>query len=275
MGKVLTAAEVTKFRQNGWLAPMRAISAAEAGAALDRIEAFEKQYGRAGNDLLRLRSHIVLPWVAALGRRKEILDVVEDIIGPNIRLLVSSIFSKAAQSPSFVSWHQDSSPLGLTPHESLTAWVAFSESTTANGCLRVLPGSHLGEDRTHVDTYDKDNLLGRGQAIADIDEKQAVNVELEPGQFSIHHERTAHGSGPNTTSRRRVGFSFFYIPTHVRSVGRGRRPSLLVRGVDTYGYWVDEIEPQAEMEPEALASLETMLGRYRDSAAARGKQDAG
>ena len=52
-----------------------------------------------------------------------------------------------------------------------------------------------------------------------------------PGEFSLHHERTAHASEPNRSADRRIGFAFFYIPTHVRST-IGRRQATLVRGVD-------------------------------------------
>ncbi len=263
MGKALSETEIQQFRSEGWLAPYRAMETADARRCFDKIESFEEEYGRQANVLLRLKSHIVLPWIAELARKKEILDVVEDLIGPNIRLFASSIFSKAGLSRSYVSWHQDSAYFGLTPHEEITAWVAFSESNVANGCLRVLPGSHLGDNRAHIETFAKDNMLGRGQTITEIDEARAVNLELKAGEFSVHHEKMAHSSRVNTTPDRRIGFAFFYIPTHVRSVSH-RQSSLLVRGVDTHGHWDDDIEPKAEMEPRALASLEAILHGYRD-----------
>ncbi len=266
MGNVLSEDEVALFHKQGFLAPLRALGAIEAGDCFERIRAFEKQYGRGGNEFLRLKSHRLLPWIANLAQREEILDAVEDLIGSNIRLCVSSIFSKEGSSPAFVSWHQDSGSSGLTPHDSVTVWVAFTESTVANGCLKVLPGTHLGADHAHQDTYAEDNLLARGQTIVDIDDRKAVHLELQPGQFSIHHEKTIHGSGLNTTPHRRIGFSFVYVPPHVRPVGERRRASLLVRGTDNFGYWDDESVPQAEMEPTAVASLERMLNRYRETA---------
>lgn len=263
MSHALSQAQVEQFRSQGWLAPFRVMEASEARRCFDRIESFEEQYGRQANALLRLKSHIVLPWIAEIARKKEILDVVQDLIGPNIRLFASSIFSKAGNSRSYVSWHQDSAYFGLAPHKEVTVWVAFSESNVANGCLRVLPGSHLGDNRVHHETFAKDNMLGRGQTIMDIDEDKAVNLELTAGEFSVHHEKMAHSSRINTTPHRRIGFAFFYIPTDVRSVN-GRQTSLLVRGVDTHGHWDEDIEPKTEMEPEALASLEAILHGYRD-----------
>ena len=74
------------------------------------------------------------------------------------------------QSPGFVSWHQDATYWGLSEPDVVTAWVAFTESTPANGNMRVIPGSHRAPV-AHVDTFHPDNLLSRGQEITvEVDE---------------------------------------------------------------------------------------------------------
>ncbi len=120
--------------------------------------------------MLRIKAHLVAPFISEIARTPAILDVVEDLIGPDIRLYLSALWAKKANDPKFVSWHQDSTYFGLHPHEEVTVWVALTPSTVESGCIRVLPGSHLQPDMQHVETRDPQNLLSRGQAIMGIDE---------------------------------------------------------------------------------------------------------
>ena len=139
----------------------------------------------------------------------KVLDVVEDLIGPNIYALSSRFWMKPGQDGSFVSWHQDSAYFGLEPNELVTVWLALTDSTPENGCVRVIPGTHEGEIYSHVETYDDKNLLARGQSIEDIDDSDAVDLVLKAGQFSCHHERIVHGSDVNDTDRMRIGVGIF------------------------------------------------------------------
>ena len=185
------------------------------------------------------------------------------MIGPNILLFGASIFAKDARDPRYVSWHQDSAYFGLDPHEEVTAWVGFTDSTIERGCLKVMPRTHLGPDLHHVETFAQDNMLAKGQSIEGLDEAQAVHLELSAGEFSLHHERTAHASEPNRSDDRRIGFAFFYIPTHVRST-LGRRRATLVRGVDEYGHWDADNEPRSDLDPLSMAQLAATWGEYKD-----------
>jgi ectoine hydroxylase-related dioxygenase (phytanoyl-CoA dioxygenase family) len=180
-------------------------------------------------------------------------------------LFGASIFAKGPNDRRYVSWHQDSAYFGLTPHREVTAWVAFTDSTPENGCLRVVPRTHLGPDLTHEETYAADNMLARGQTIRTIDESDAVDICLSAGQFSLHHERTAHGSASNRTNDRRIGLAFFYIPTEVAST-LGRRTAVLVRGVDAYRHWDSDPLPTRDLDPPAFAALKGAWGQYRDGA---------
>lgn len=263
MGKLLSEAQVRQFREEGYVAPFRAVSRAEAGEYRRRVEAYEASAGHDANVTLKIKGHLAFPWLVELGRNPALLDAVEDLIGPDILLFGASIFAKGARDPRFVSWHQDSAYFGLTPHHEVTAWVAFTESRPESGCLRVLPRSHLGPDMVHVETYAPDNMLGRGQTIEGLDAASAVDLVLEPGEFSLHHERTAHHSLANSSGDRRIGFAFFYIPTSVRST-IGRRTALLVRGEDRYGHWDPEVLPRHDLDPAAFALLRSVWGQYKD-----------
>lgn len=263
MGKSLTDAQVAQFKTEGWFAARRAISAEDADQCRRKIEAYEAKVGASANRTLKIKGHLAMPWVVELGRNPRILDAVEDLIGPDILLFGASIFAKEGNDRAYVSWHQDSAYFGLDPHEEVTAWVAFTPSNATNGALQVLPRTHLGPDLHHVETYAPDNMLARGQSIQIADESTAVTLELEPGEFSLHHERMAHGSKTNKTTERRIGFAFFYIPTHVRST-IGRRTATLVRGVDHFGHWDPDPLPRYDLDPVAYAAMRAAWGQYRD-----------
>jgi non-haem Fe2+, alpha-ketoglutarate-dependent halogenase len=251
--KSLSADAVRHYRDIGYYAPVRALSTAEAAATRDRLEAYE-QHSSGLKGPLRHKTHLLFTWLNDLIRHPAILDPVEDLIGPNILCWGTSFFIKDAHDPSFVSWHQDSTYWGLEPPDIVTAWIAISESTLANGAMRVIPGSHLNDQIPHRDTFACDNLLSRGQEVAvEVDGSGAVDLELRPGQMSLHHVRLIHGSEPNPSSRRRIGFAIRYLPTHVRQTVGERDFATLVRGVDTYGHFEPEQRPDADMSGAARA----------------------
>src|SRR4249919_1890328 len=251
--KVLTPAQVDAFGRNGYHFPVHALSADEALAYRRRLELSEATLGGPMRGTLRSKPHLILTWANELMRHPAILDAVEDILGPNLLVWSSSFFIKEARDPSYVSWHQDSTYWGLSHPDVVTAWVALSVSIVENGCMRVIPGSHLKDQLPHQDTFAENNLLTRGQeAMVEVDEADAVDVELQPGEFSLHHVRLVHGSEPNNASYRRIGYAIRYVPTYVRQTVGPRDWATLVRGVDTYNYFDLEPAPKTDLDPEAV-----------------------
>jgi hypothetical protein len=263
MGRILSTGQVEQFGAEGYVHSFRAVSAAQAAEYARRIEAYEAQAGHDANRTLKIKGYLAFPWLVDLGRSAAILDAVEDLIGPDIMLFGASIFAKNGGDGRYVSWHQDSAYFGLDPHQEVTAWVAFTESSIEKGCLKVMPRTHLGPDLRHVETYAKDNMLAKGQSIEGLEESKAVSMELAAGEFSLHHERTAHASGPNRGRERRIGFAFFYIPTSVRSV-LGRRQATLVRGTDRFGHWDADHLPRHDLDPVSMKQLTAAWGQYKD-----------
>jgi phytanoyl-CoA dioxygenase PhyH len=262
MARLLSESDLASFRREGYLYPLRGLSEGEAGKTLAALEEFERQHGGFGKRL-RFKAHLRLGALMDVARNPTILDAVEDLIGANILLFTSTLWPKDGKDGRFVSWHQDSAYFGLEPHEEVTAWVAFTASNRENGCVRVMPGSHIGPDYSHDETHEPNNLLIRGQTIRGLDEAKAVNLELRPGEFSLHQERTVHGSLPNPSSARRIGYALFFIPTHVRST-LGRRSALLVRGRDDYGYWNLDPVPRFDDDPLIDAFIRQTFQQYRD-----------
>jgi non-haem Fe2+, alpha-ketoglutarate-dependent halogenase len=249
----LSPEAVRQYHDHGYYAPVTVLSAAEAAAVRRHLEEYEARSGGLKGPL-RHKSHLLFTWLDELIRTPRILDAVEDLIGPNILCWGTSFFIKDAHDPSYVSWHQDSTYWGLEPPDIVTAWVAISESRAENGAMRVIPGSHKKDQLPHRDTFASNNLLSRGQEIeVDVDEREAVMLELEPGQMSLHHVRLIHGSDPNPSGKRRIGFAIRYLPTYVRQVVGNHDSATLVRGVDTHHNFEPERRPDADMSPAAQA----------------------
>lgn len=258
----LSEAAVRHYRELGYCAPVAALSSAEAAALCRRLETFEGDAGALSGSL-RHKSHLLFTWLNDLIRHPRILDAVEDIIGPDILCWGSSFFIKEKRDPSYVSWHQDSTYWGLEPPDVVTAWVAFTDSTAANGAMRVIPASHQLDQVPHRDTFAPGNLLSRGQEImVDVSERQAAMLELAAGEMSLHHVRLIHGSDPNPSDDRRIGFAIRYIPTYVRQVAGSHDCATLVRGVDIHHHFEDEQRPQADMSPEARAYHAAITGAH-------------
>ena len=170
-------------------------------------------------------------------------------------------FIKEAHSPDFVSWHQDSTYWGLNKPEVVSVWLALTPSNISNGAMEVIPGTHKLDQVPHRDTFEKHNLLTRGQEVmVDVDPTQAVRITLEPGEMSLHHVRLIHGSPPNPSMDRRIGFTIRYIPTSVRQL-EGDDSATLVRGIDAVGAFAHEPQPTRDMDPAALALHQQITAR--------------
>lgn len=260
MGKKLNEHQLGEYQQRGFLYPLPVLSESETGSLRGKLEELEtREEGRLPAHLNR-KPHLLLTWLNELIRDPRILDPVEDILGPNILCWGSGFFIKNAHDPARVTWHQDATYWGLSKPDVVTAWVAFSPSTHANGCMRVVPGTHTLQQLPHHDTFAPDNLLSRGQEIAvEVDESKAVDIELAPGQMSLHHVLLVHGSEPNHSAGRRIGFAIRYLPTYVEQTASGVDSATLVRGSDSYGHFRHEPSPRSDFDPDALAFHAEMM----------------
>ena len=263
--RALSPAAVARYRRDGFYFPMRVLSAHEAAGYRARLEAVERERGGPLGGELRHKGHLLFTWLDALIRHPRILDAVEDVLGRNLLCWSSSFFIKEARDPAFVSWHQDSTYWGLSEPDVVTAWVAFSESSVESGAMRMIPGTHT-EQVPHRETLAPDNLLSRGQEVmVEVDEARAVDVVLHPGEMSLHHVRMFHGSPPNRSADRRIGYAIRYVPTHVRQIAAGPRDTAtLVRGLDAYHHFDLEEPPAADLEPAARARHAAIMKRQAE-----------
>jgi chlorinating enzyme len=256
----------TRYLSDGYVCPLPAIGAARAAALRSRLEAFEASAGDTLGRLpgqMRAKSHLLFPWLADLVRDPAVLDAVEAIIGPDILVYHLTCWLKEPGDESFVSWHQDGTYFYLDPAEHVTAWVALSDSNGASGCVQVIPGSHTWGQQSHTAHVDANNLLSNGQTIErELDESQAVSLELLPGQMSLHHTHIVHRSAANTGDDRRLGIGISYIPTRVRYLGDHRVSASLVRGEDRFGHFDPEPRPREALHPDAVAFHAEACARF-------------
>ena len=253
MPKMLSQQQIDRFWKDGCVFPVRVMSEADALEIRARLEAFEKQADGPLKGDLRHKSHLLFSWLGDLVRNNNIVDAIEDLYGPDLLCWTTNFFIKEANNPAFVSWHQDSTYWGLDKPDVVTAWVAFTPSNKANGAMGFIPGTHTRDQIPHRDTFAKNNLLTRGQEVAvDVNESEAVTIELQPGEMSLHHVRLVHGSPPNPSNDRRIGFAIRYIPTSVAQVA-GDDSATLVRGIDRFNHFQDEPRPATDMDPAFVA----------------------
>ncbi|MFF3404375.1 phytanoyl-CoA dioxygenase family protein [Streptomyces sp. NPDC002659] len=167
-------------------------------------------------------------------------DIAETFLGPGLACFTAHYICKPPHDGRAVLWHQDGAYWKLDPMEALTVWLAVDESTTENGCLRMIPGSHRIPIHPPVARTDTPNMLQSatepGLVEEWIDRAGVVDIELAPGDVSIHHPNLLHYSEPNTSPKRRCGLDIGYMSTSTRISNDGLYlDPILVRGAPVDG----------------------------------------
>ena len=250
MPKVLTDAQIRSFEEDGCLTPVRAMSAERARELRERFESVEARFAP---DIkkMKTKSHLLCPWVMDIAEDREILDVFEDLIGPDMRCWSMAWRVKSADGQTFAGWHQDS--YYGAPVPVVLGALALSECGSRQGCLRGIPGSHKWGILKHDESADPRSILARGQFIVDeFDESKAVDFALQPGEMAMFHNSLVHGSAGNFGPDRRFLLLVEMVPTWAKP--RMRQTAMLVRGVDRHGQFDDEARPDGEFTETALAN---------------------
>lgn len=259
----LTPDQIEQYQQNGFVFPIQVIDADQAEKWRGELEALEAEWldrdlPQPFNTYKRVNSHVVMPLAYEIGSYPAILDAVEGVLGPDVMIYAVEFFIKEPKTTAIVSMHQDLTYWGLGATEGLTtAWLALSPATKASGCMDFVGGSHKNEILPHEDTFSDNNLLSRGQEVrVDVAEEDKTAIVLAPGQMSLHHGLTIHGSGPNTSDDRRIGAVVRYVrPDVMQQVGETDH-AVLVRGEDRYGNFQPVPKPTSPFSPESLEIYE-------------------
>ena len=250
----LSATQVEQFKRKGYVFPLDILDGKKSADLRRRLEAYEATQGGKLAPGQRAKSHLIFKWLDDLIRDPRILDPIEQLIGPDILCWNTIFWIKDVGSESFVSWHQDTRYWGLSSPDVITAWLALSPASVESGCMRVMPYTHREEVMPHEDRYHNDNMLTRGQEIAEgIDDKKAVYMPLKTGQVSFHNYRLAHSSGPNRAPDRRIGISMHFMPPDTEQIVGDWDSAALVRGEDKYGNFAPTPVPAKDFDPDAMA----------------------
>ena len=264
--KTLSNEQVAAFRRSGFLFPFAMLGEDEIQTCLAALGRYEDWLGcplPEAERKWRTMPYALLPWFNALARDPRVLDVIEDLIGPDILVWTGAFWVKEPESPGIAAWHQDNAYFGLEPSEQVCAWLALTDSDTEAGCMDVLPWRGAPRVMHHAPRRVAASISRSNQTVVEpFDESGRVAMELKAGSFSIHHGLCMHGSDPNRAQQRRIGLGFNYIPAHVRATASIRMAAMFVRGQDKWGHF-DLVEPPAdELDPAGLALHEDIMSRY-------------
>jgi non-heme Fe2+,alpha-ketoglutarate-dependent halogenase len=237
------------YHRCGVLFPLQVIdeaAALERGARyLDYWKSFDaalKAAPREEQSFIYEQTHLVLPWVGELVCQPEVLDVAEQILGPDLVLWLTQWFVKLPGATGIanglIDWHQDEAYWGFDEALVVTAWIALSTVTADNGAMKVIRGSHAGPLLEYEEgVTGSGNVLSRGQRIVGVESSQAIDVCLRPGQMSVHHPRMVHASSPNRSTVPRINLVARFAVPSIDQQGPNPPEGVLVRGADRYGIW--------------------------------------
>jgi hypothetical protein len=248
--------EIERYRREGWVVPRFRLPPARVALMVDALETLLRQNpgvrpeklvsahieGDNGEGVRGSRAFL------DLARDPEIVELVSGVLGEDVILWGCHVFCKPAVEGYETPWHQDGHYWPIRPLANCTVWVALEPSTIENGCLRVIPRSHA-EQRLHEHLHEDRTDLTLNQRLAHVDEAAAVDIELQPGEMSLHDVYMIHGARANTSGKRRTGAALRYMPsTSVFErnlnpvdgqsgvpVNFARRPLWLVKGRDRSG----------------------------------------
>ncbi len=251
MTNTLSREQVQQYERDGIVFPIKVFTSDEVSdfrAGLDSIASNGTQVAIKRLDSL----HLFFDWAHRLVTNETLLNAVEDVLGSDILVYGTLVFYKPPRDASYASWHQDSFYSGLHLSPSTSAWVALTASHKANGCMRAIPGSHSLGPLDHDIVSDDPNLLNRRgeRVVITVDESRALDVELEPGEMSLHHSTIVHGSNPNESEDPRIGFIIRFVTS---SFTNKDWPLLRVRGKGDCGHLKVEA-PFVPRDPEAAFS---------------------
>ncbi|MEM7081156.1 MAG: phytanoyl-CoA dioxygenase family protein [Pseudomonadota bacterium] len=243
-----------RYFDQGFVHPIDLMTDIEVEGHYARLLGYERHNGPLH---YRVKPYLVFSSAYEIATHPNLLDAVEQVLGPDILLWDASFIVKEPDSKGFISWHQDMTYWGLeadSDDDLVSAWVALTPAMQMNGCMQFVRGSHRGPRLEHKDTYDENNLLHRGQEIENqFDESLVTHLEMQPGQASLHHGWAVHSSNPNASHTRRVALAINYVRPNVRQTVTDGESATLVRGEDRYGHFRHEPTCGEDNLPENVA----------------------
>lgn len=250
---VLTPQQIEQYRRDGYLAFESLFRRDEVEALLARLEelvyerrprpegvhmqvepAVRRGVATAASPMEALRKVEGLvvhdDRFAAVAADSRILDVMQDLVGPDIKLFRDALMMKPPHHGSAKPYHQDSAYWAIDPPDLVSVWMALDDATLENGCMRVIPGSHTGGvlEHQHLQDFQVDE--------ATLDTSGEVAVPLNAGGCLFFHSLLLHATAPNHSQYPRRSLIISAMSARSRYTGGGPKPEFpLLRGHEYAG----------------------------------------
>lgn len=240
----LTPSQIDEYNAVGYLMPFDGLDAGESRelrAFFDGVLAAFMELGRSSYAINT--AHLRFARVYQLVQHQQIVDVVADLLGPNVVCWGSHFFCKMPHDGKRVPWHQDSTYWPLSPTKTVTVWLAIDDADPGNANMKFIPRSHLHGLIDYDLTTDVNTVLDLAVKDPHTYGDDEVNVALRAGQFSMHSDLLLHGSDANESDRRRCGLTIRYAAADVRTWYDWHQKGILVRGADPTGHWFNPPVP--------------------------------
>jgi non-heme Fe2+,alpha-ketoglutarate-dependent halogenase len=218
----LSASQLREYARNGIVYPIEVMPVSTAQNYRAGFEELEVELG--GHTRYVAMTHLYFRWAFEVAVEPKILDAVELILGPDLLVQSTLILCKYPNDESFVTWHQDFNYASQDSSPTISAWLALSDSTRQSGCLRAIPGSQQAGVLPHADSVVENNMLTYS---LEVDDSSAIDVELKAGEMSLHQAGIIHGSLPNKSGDKRIGFIIRFVTPQF---ARTENPVVRARG---------------------------------------------
>lgn len=208
--------DVEKYRRQGFLAPVEIVPPGDGPRLLELYTRLRGLLpaGMSTQEMDWWHGHDRELWEVCT--HPNILAAVERILGPDFYLWGSQFFSKDPGDGKTTPWHQDAFYWPLAPHNSVTVWLAFTDTDGSNGAMQVVPGTHRAGRLRHRPSHSRGDVLDMELEEGTFDLADAVHLELVAGQASLHDDNLVHGSGPNHSGRLRCGLTVRFSAGEVK-----------------------------------------------------------
>jgi non-haem Fe2+, alpha-ketoglutarate-dependent halogenase len=264
---------INNFSKNGIAFPLKLKNQFSDQELADSYINFQKKCAEKLGHSVSLKPNILSTFFDKLAFDENILNEVRKLIGDDIYIWSSAFFPKLPNEGKMVSFHQDKPYWQLSSSNVVSAWIALTKSKKNSGALSVVPESHklglIGKiDVTNArnsylkgeKTTEKNDLLSYKQDLSKyLKKNKPICVELNPGEYSIHHVNLVHGSSINNSDEPRIGFVVRYISSETKHIIEKDGDGAIHVSGKKNNYFSDEERPSESFSKKSILSYERAM----------------
>ncbi len=255
--------DIARFSAEGYVLIDERLDAAVIDEARARLDAMLARVGPEHRPECLVEPHAhAVDWQfwLSLCRHPRVLDHVAACLGSDeLLLMMSHLIVKPPRDGLPLLWHQDNTYWpSVHGTEIVTVWLALDDADLENGCMEIIPTTHVGAPALQQLPTDGSDLLRTQVAVTPAQEATAMPAALKAGAMSIHDSFVIHGSKPNTSARRRAGYTMRYgdaRTVRVDAADHGK-PVYYVRGSGQHLLpGIHDLRPQRPLPANARPDL--------------------